>query len=439
MAEPMKMEVSENSQAPKAAKVRRRSRARARPRTCFSAAAHPPPPPPPRPPPLQAKVATKPKAALGDANAVKGGKGGKSIEETYQKLSQLEHILLRPDTYIGSTEKQSATMWVHDGERMVQRTIAYAPGLFKIFDEILVNAADNKVRDASMDTLRVDIDVAKGEIRVLNTGAGVPVEVHKAEGVYVPELIFGHLLTSSNYDDAEKKVTGGRNGYGAKLANIFSTRFVVETADGRRKRRYKQTFRKNMTVRGEPVIVDCPATENWTRVTFAPDLERFGMEELEADTGALDCWGSGPRASCCCARRPATSLAPAPDSPAAHHTLPPNSRSRAPAQARLRHGRPPRQGRQGLPRRRAPQGQGLRLVRGSLPRPQGRRGRAATRLRAPLRPLGGLLRGLGRPVPAGLLRQRDLHVQGRHARELRRGPGRQARVRGARAVVRWWR
>jgi hypothetical protein len=300
MAEPMKMEVSENSQAPKAAKVRRRSRARARPRTCFSAAAHPPPPPPPRPPPLQAKVATKPKAALGDANAVKGGKGGKSIEETYQKLSQLEHILLRPDTYIGSTEKQSATMWVHDGERMVQRTIAYAPGLFKIFDEILVNAADNKVRDASMDTLRVDIDVAKGEIRVLNTGAGVPVEVHKAEGVYVPELIFGHLLTSSNYDDAEKKVTGGRNGYGAKLANIFSTRFVVETADGKRRRRYKQTFCKNMTVRGEPVIVDCPAAENWTRVTFAPDLERFGMEELEADTGALGCWVSGPRAHCCC-------------------------------------------------------------------------------------------------------------------------------------------
>ena len=97
------------------------------------------------------------KAALGTHNPPAAG--GKSIEETYQKLSQLEHILLRPDTYIGSCEKQAQQLWVHDGERMVQRNINYPPGLYKIFDEILVNAADNKVRDPNMDTLRVDIDV----------------------------------------------------------------------------------------------------------------------------------------------------------------------------------------------------------------------------------------------------------------------------------------
>ena len=74
-------------------------------------------------------------------------------------LLQLEHILLRPDTYIGSTEKQTQQLWVHDGERMVFKNIGFVPGLYKIFDEILVNASDNKVRDASMDTLRVDIDV----------------------------------------------------------------------------------------------------------------------------------------------------------------------------------------------------------------------------------------------------------------------------------------
>ena len=53
--------------------------------------------------------------------------------------------------------------------------------------------------------------------------------MHEKEVVYVPEMIFGMLLTSSNYNDLEKKVTGGRNGYGAKLANIFSTEFTVET------------------------------------------------------------------------------------------------------------------------------------------------------------------------------------------------------------------
>lgn len=86
---------------------------------------------------------------------------GKAIEEIYQKKSQLEHILLRPDTYIGSTEKQEQQLWVHDGGKMVYKTIKFVPGLYKIFDEILVNAADNKVRDASQDTIRVQLDAVR--------------------------------------------------------------------------------------------------------------------------------------------------------------------------------------------------------------------------------------------------------------------------------------
>ncbi|EEF44608.1 DNA topoisomerase II, putative [Ricinus communis] len=164
----------------------------------------------------------------------------KTIEETYQKKSQLEHILLRPDTYIGSIEKHTQTLWVYEDEKMVNRNVTYVPGLYKIFDEILVNAADNKQRDPTMDALKVVIDVENNMISVYNNGDGVPVEIHKEEGVYVPELIFGHLLTSSNYDDTVKKTTGGRNGYGAKLTNIFSTEFVIETADGKRQKKYKQ-------------------------------------------------------------------------------------------------------------------------------------------------------------------------------------------------------
>jgi DNA topoisomerase-2 len=86
---------------------------------------------------------------------------GKALEEIYQKKTQLEHILLRPDTYIGSTEKQQQQMWVHDGGKMSLQQISYVPGLYKIFDEILVNAADNKVRDSTMDTIKVDIDVVR--------------------------------------------------------------------------------------------------------------------------------------------------------------------------------------------------------------------------------------------------------------------------------------
>jgi DNA topoisomerase II len=177
-----------------------------------------------------------------NVSSAKASSNGKSVEETYQKLTQLEHVLLRPDTYIGSTEQNRTKLWVFDeGVGINHREVTYVPGLYKIFDEILVNAADNKQRDKNMDTMKVTIDPEANLISVFNNGQGIPVEMHRDEKCWVPELIFGHLLTSSNYNDNEKKTTGGRNGYGAKLANIFSTEFTVETADGARSgKKYKQ-------------------------------------------------------------------------------------------------------------------------------------------------------------------------------------------------------
>lgn len=235
-------------------------------------------------------AATKPplKSSSSHNSAAGPGPGaGKTIEETYQKKTQLEHILLRPDTYVGSVEKHKQKLWVYEGGAMVHREVEYVPGLYKIFDEILVNAADNKQRDPSMNSLQVTIDVPGCCISVYNNGDGVPVEIHQEEGIYVPELIFGHLLTSSNYDDHERKTTGGRNGYGAKLTNIFSTEFVIETADGRRQKKYKQVFSGNMGNKSKPEITKCKQSENWTRVTFKPDLEKFNMSELEQDVVAL--------------------------------------------------------------------------------------------------------------------------------------------------------
>lgn len=212
----------------------------------------------------------------------------KTIEEMYQKKTQLEHILLRPDTYIGSVEKHDQSLWVYENnDQMVYRNVSYVPGLYKIFDEILVNAADNKQRDTKMDRVEVVIDQAQNLITVYNTGDGIPVEMHREEGVYVPELIFGHLLTSSNYNDNEKKTTGGRNGYGAKLTNIFSTHFIIETADGKRQLKYRQVFSNNMTDKGDPDIKKCKTSENWTKVTFNPDLAKFNMTHLEDDVVAL--------------------------------------------------------------------------------------------------------------------------------------------------------
>ncbi|EGD72949.1 DNA topoisomerase II, variant [Salpingoeca rosetta] len=219
----------------------------------------------------------------------KGADAGKTVEEIYQKKTQLEHILLRPDTYIGSVESNTKNLFVVDPEAgFVQREITYVPGLYKIFDEIIVNAADNKIRDPTMDCIKVTIDKAKAEISVYNTGKGIPVQVHAKEGVYVPELIFGHLLTSSNYDDNQKKVTGGRNGYGAKLCNIFSTKFVVETCDTETGKKYRQVFRDNMAIKEDPVIVKTKSSDkDFTRITFRPDLSKFHMSELDDDIIAL--------------------------------------------------------------------------------------------------------------------------------------------------------
>lgn len=205
-----------------------------------------------------------------------------TIENTYQKKSQLEHILLRPDTYIGSVEHTTESMWIYDSEKkcMVQKTISFVPGLYKIFDEILVNAADNKQRDKNMDCIKIDINAETNTISVWNNGKGIPVVMHKEEKIFVPTMIFGHLLTSSNYNDEEQKVTGGRNGYGAKLCNIFSTKFTVETAAKEYKKQFKQTWGSNMTKASDPKVKDFIG-EDFTKITFSPDLEKFKMDKLD--------------------------------------------------------------------------------------------------------------------------------------------------------------
>ena len=131
-----------------------------------------------------------------------GGKK-KTVEETYQKKTQLEHILLRPDSYVGSTENVTQPMFILDTDnehRIVQREITYTPGFYKIFDEIIVNAADNKQRDPNMDRMEVDINAKRGIISVMNNGKGIPVVMHKEHNCYVPTLIFGQLLTVSTYN-----------------------------------------------------------------------------------------------------------------------------------------------------------------------------------------------------------------------------------------------
>lgn len=216
----------------------------------------------------------------------------KSIEETYQLKSDLEHIFDLPDTYIGSIEKTQIETWTLDDndEKMEFKNIEYIPGLYKIFDEVLVNAIDQHVRIENDDNyankvtqIKVVIDKENNLLSVMNNGEGIPIEIHKQHNIYVPEMILGNLRSSSNYDQNEKKITGGKNGYGSKLASIFSTYLRVETVDSTRKLKYIQEFRNNMKEKTEPQITKFSG-KPYTKIDFSPDLKRFNLEKLDDGT-----------------------------------------------------------------------------------------------------------------------------------------------------------
>jgi DNA topoisomerase-2 len=196
----------------------------------------------------------------------------------YKKHTHREHILELPDTYIGSTDTHTEQRWVFDGAKMAYKAVDFNPGFYKLFDEILVNARDALVRsttEAGRTPIRhIDITVAESPLKITveNDGDGIPVEMHPTEKVWAPELIFGHLLTSGNYAKGEEKIVGGKNGYGAKLTNIFSTSFTVETRSKGQK--YSQTWTNNMSVAGKP-SVRADKAKGFVRVTYEPDVARF--------------------------------------------------------------------------------------------------------------------------------------------------------------------
>ena len=199
--------------------------------------------------------------------------------QQYERLSHVEHILKRPDTYVGSLAPETGPHWSRLDGLFSLGNLSVSPGLVKIFDEVLVNAIDqHSLHPKKVTEIKVEIH-KDGVISVQNSGACVPIKKHATEKgtdgnpLWIPELIFGHLLTSSNYNDDEQRVTGGRNGYGAKLANVFSSKFWIEIADG--KKIYKQSWTGNMGQVIDPEITS-ETGPVYVKVGFEPDWKRFG-------------------------------------------------------------------------------------------------------------------------------------------------------------------
>lgn len=221
------------------------------------------------------------------------GSGSKSIEEKYQKKNLHEHILHSPDTYIGSIEDKTCNMWVFNKDskdneaKIIFKEISYVPGFYKICDEVIVNAADHNKRCPTCTIIKITIDQESGRITVWNNGDGVDIVEHKEHKIMVPSMIFGDLLTSTNYDKGEEKTVGGKNGFGAKLANIYSVEFILETIDETRNLKFYQKFTDNMYNKEKAKIKSAGGKKPYTRISFVPDFKKFGLEGITDDMMAL--------------------------------------------------------------------------------------------------------------------------------------------------------
>ena len=223
------------------------------------------------------KESTKSAAAAATAG---GGAAATEDLNKYQKMTDQEHILKKPDTYIGTIEPAETTEYVMDmatnvasdasatttTTTLTRRSVTYIPGLYKLFDEGMVNMRDHVVRQAQavadgkpdalpVTALEVEIDAADGTIHMTNDGNGIDVAQHPEHKLWIPEMIFGHLRTSTNYDENKKeKIVGGKNGFGFKLVLIWSVWGRVETVDHVRGLKYVQEFRNNLSEIVPPVV-----------------------------------------------------------------------------------------------------------------------------------------------------------------------------------------
>jgi DNA topoisomerase-2 len=219
------------------------------------------------------------------------------LAKQYQRKTDKQHILDNPDTYIGSIENVDSTMWVFDetNKKIVLRDIEYIPGLYKLFDEGIVNCRDHVIRMIQSQVLDkkfvtyIETTVSEdGTITMSNDGNGIDVAKHPEYDIWIPEMVFGHLRTSTNYNKEEKKIVGGKNGFGFKLVLIWSEWGSVETVDHIRGLKYVQEFSRNLDVISPPKITTVSkTTKPYTRISFRPDYRRLGIHGLTEDMLAL--------------------------------------------------------------------------------------------------------------------------------------------------------
>jgi DNA topoisomerase-2 len=219
-----------------------------------------------------------------------------TLSQKYQMKTDKEHVLSNPDTYIGSIQTTETDMWILQNDKIVEKKIIFVPALLKLFDECIVNARDHSIRmeqeikkniENSIPVTFIDISIKEdGTIVIINDGSGIDITMHPEHNIWIPELIFGHLRTSTNYNNEEKKIVGGKNGFGIKLVFLWSVFGEIETVDSVRGLKYTQEFKNNLDLISEPKITKCKS-KPFTKVTFKPDYERLQINGLSDDMISL--------------------------------------------------------------------------------------------------------------------------------------------------------
>jgi DNA topoisomerase-2 len=202
-----------------------------------------------------------------------------SVDKKFQKLDDIDHVILRPGMYIGSIKPHKANKWIIQDDKMVQKELNYNPGLLKIFDEIVTNSVDESKRSGSkLNTIKVDINRETNYINIWDNG-GIPVVKHTEHKEWIPEMIFSNLKAGSNFDDTEERTGAGTNGVGSTLTNIYSKEFTVSTCDG--KNHYTQTFSNNMRKRTTAKIKK--STKGFTEINYLVDFDKFELKGIDDD------------------------------------------------------------------------------------------------------------------------------------------------------------
>ena len=208
-----------------------------------------------------------------------------SIESAYVKLTPIEHVLKKPGMYIGDMDFRTEKQFIYENNNIIIKEINWSPGLYKIVDELIVNAYDQSIRDKTLSKIMVNINPES--FTIFNDGVGIDIVKHKEHNIWIPELIFANLLTSTNYSDTEERVTGGTHGLGAKLSAIFSKKFIIEVWDSKRKKYYKQIIENNLSKISKPEITnqnhDFVSITGGVKITIFPDFEKFKTTNFSID------------------------------------------------------------------------------------------------------------------------------------------------------------